>query len=434
MKAIFLIPRRGLLLCLFLLSIAGAAQAQKVVDLRSFTVLPKLPVAPDTLALLLVEFDDVTHAGYDSAGIRIPYSRVHRWRDFYNMMAARGLYFTERTGMRSPEGEPVFGSFVDYFAEMSRGKYVPVVQILNDSTAAGLPRWIPLGAPKTAYFGAANWDKLYAHAKAAATAHGLDVRITPQRRLALIYAGNRRGKGAKLFGVCDSRPLPEFFFSSERWTFTGGANDYDEARHARLSHMGPFCHEMNHMLGEMHHDVSLWDMMGNGHKNSVDGGFGNCPAPISPWFRAQLGWLALHEMPCNRSVTLKYGDDRRNYFLWKVPQQGFALLFEYRRYHRGYDRGLPGRAAGEAGGLLIWRISGGYSDLLEADGRSGEDNAVRDIFRVPSARADSSREVLAARQPLPLSRLTRLHKPVPGLAVEILQQRGDTLKMRVQCP
>ncbi|MDZ7267081.1 MAG: hypothetical protein ONB48_05070 [candidate division KSB1 bacterium] len=414
--------------------IATAGHAQKMVDLQRFAGLPRLPIAPDTLALLLVEFDDVTHAWYDSAGVRIPFDRVYRWRDFHNMMASRGCYFTEHTGMRSPEGEPVFGSFVDYFADMSGGKYVPVVQILNDSTADGLPRWLPLGARKTAYFGAANWDKLYQHARQAAARHGLDVRITPQRRMVIIYAGNRRGKGARLFGVCDARPLPEFFFSSERWTFTGGANDYDEARHARLSHMGPFCHEMNHMLGEMHHDVALWDMMGNGHKNSVAGGFGNCPAPLNPWFRARLGWLALHEMPCNRRVTLVYGDARHNFYLWQVPQQGFALLFEHRRYHRGYDRGLPGRAAGEAGGLLIWRISGGSSDLLEADGRSGEDNAVHDIFRVTSAPADTTRDLLLRRRPLPLASLTRLHKQVPGLAVEILQQRGDTLKLRVKCP
>lgn len=422
-----------LLHVLLILAIADA-RAQKPVVMAEMGNLPVLPVAPDTLAVILVEFDEVTHAWYDSAGVRIPFDRVYRWRDYYNMMASRGYYLTERTGVRSPEGEPVFGSLVDYFEDMSNGKYFPFVQILNDSTPGGLPQWIPLGAPKTSYFGAQNWNKLYRHAKQHAAARGYDVRITPQRRLLIIYAGNRRGKGAKLFGVCDARALPEYFFSSERWTFTGGANDYDEARHARLSHIGPFCHELNHMLGEHHHDVHLWDMMGNGHKNSVEAGFGNCPAPIDPWFRAQLGWLTVHEMPCNRDVDLVYGDDDRNYYLWRDPLQAVTLLFEHRRYHRGYDRGLPGRRLGEAGGLLIWKINGRYSDLIEADGHAGEDSPERDIFRLQISKRDTTRDALPRRKPVPLNRLMRLPAKTQNFMLDIREQRGDVLKLRVRCP
>lgn len=425
---------RTFLTHIMLIWACGCAWAQKPVVLASMGNLPVLPVAPDTLALILVEFEEVTHAWYDSAGVRIPFDRIYRWRDFYNMMASRGYYITERTGARSPEGEPVFGSLVDYFEDMSKGKYVPFVQILNDSTPEGLPQWIPLGAKKTSYFGAQNWNKLYRHAKAQAAALGYDMRITPQRRLVIIHAGNRRGKGAKLFGVCDARALPEYFFSSERWTFTGGPNDYDEARHARLSHMGPFCHELNHMLGEHHHDVHLWDMMGNGHKNSVDAGFGNCPAPIDPWFRAQLGWLTLHEMPCNRVIDLVYGDDDRNYYLWRDPQQTVTLLFEHRRYHRGYDRGLHGRRISDAGGLLIWKINGRYSDLIEADGHAGEESPERDIFRLQTSKTDTTREALPRRKPVPINRLMRLPAKTQGFMLDLRQQRGDLLQLRVRCP
>jgi hypothetical protein len=157
---------------------ALCAQSHRAISVQEYRQLPALPVAPDTVAVLLVEFDDVTHASFDSAGRRVPFDRVHRWRDFHNLLATRDFYSTERTGTRSPEGEPVFGSFRDYFHDMSNGCYTPVVEIINDSTAEGIPRWVPLKSNKTQYFSTMrNWEAMYLRAVEQATLLGYDAHV-----------------------------------------------------------------------------------------------------------------------------------------------------------------------------------------------------------------------------------------------------------------
>jgi len=421
--------RAGTLLFLCLSCLELMAQTPHAFSVKNLANLPSLPIAPDTLAIFLVEFEDVTHAGFDSAGYQVPFNRVYRWRDFYNMFATRNFYHTDRTGIRSPDGEPVFGSFLDYFAAMSNGLCVPAVQIMNDSTAEGLPEWIQLGTKKTDYFGSVRkWEMLYHHTVEKAGALGYDVRVTPQRRLWIIFAGNRRGKGAKLFGYCDYKPMARFFLAPERWTYTAGANDYDEARQARLAHIGVHCHEFAHMLGARHHYVYLWDMMGNGQKNRVKGGFGNCPAPINPWFRGRRGWLDLQPLECGQPVELIYGNSSRNYYIWSTPDSSRFILFEHRQYTKGFDRGLPGHEQGLSGGLLIWKINRDFVDLIEADGSGGEGNAEYDIFRTAVETTNTTpRHLGAADIPVIVTGSTVLR-------VEHVRSEGDTLEIVVKCP
>ena len=75
---------------------------------------------PTTLAVILVEFPDVTHEGfYDGSGNGVEFRTIHTWRDFWNMLASDGYYVTpdpddQRSQPCPPGREPVFGSLREY--------------------------------------------------------------------------------------------------------------------------------------------------------------------------------------------------------------------------------------------------------------------------------------------------------------------------------
>ena len=339
---------------------------------------------PDTLAIILVEFTDVKHDSFMSSDSMVPYDNKYKWLDFYNMLVRRDYYETPDPNNpssipRSPDNEPVYGSFTDYFDDMSNGRYNITVIIENDSTADGYPVWAQMQETKT-YFASKSYTVFFDSAKAAAQRAGLDTRTSAQRRVCFVYAGNRWDSIAPRA----DRIGGDWMRVHERWKFP-----YDEEhKDDRLTHIGMYCHEFAHLLGARHHGkgAARWSIMGNGQKNSAGGGsFGNCPDPINPWQRYRWGWLRINRIPGDVSRTIVYGDTLNNYFVWGVSSDTF--LVENRQFTQGFDRGLPGHDTYQYGGLLIWNIlgtgnGGATIDLIEADGITGEGGVVADdIFR-----------------------------------------------------
>jgi len=96
---------------------------------------PSSVTKPTTMKVVLVQFTDVKWDGFiDTLGDWQPYNKVHTLADFEALLASDGTYNDENS-----DGEPVHGSFRDYFWDMSKQTYRPDVIILNEGS--GYPTW-----------------------------------------------------------------------------------------------------------------------------------------------------------------------------------------------------------------------------------------------------------------------------------------------------
>ena len=184
---------------------------------------------PTTLAVILVEFTDVKHDSFldPSTGTMTPFDTVYTWQDFYNMLASDNYYITldpfdPLSQPRSPDNEPVFGSLRDYFYNMSNGAYRPIIEILNDMIAPNQPpEWYMMPHTKQYYISLDPYNRgnsfgpLTNDAIALASADSKNVTRNANRRICVIYAGNKRdGLSAWAYQGSDR------YMAFERWKHT----------------------------------------------------------------------------------------------------------------------------------------------------------------------------------------------------------------------
>ncbi len=354
---------------------------------------------PTTLAVILAEFPDVTHERYaKSPGDTVNFLKVYTWQNFYDMLASDTVYFSP--GHVSPDSEAVFGSLRDYFGNMSNETYRPTIEILNDKTSGNPnlpPQWFMLPHTKTYYdgLGLGSFGALTNDAMALAQSAGKDVTRNSNRRICVIYAGNRRTNinGAAYLGG-------DRYLMFERWKFAEPLRYTVEYQDAPFTHMGAHVHEFAHVRGFHHATTNRWGPLGDGQKNGPSGSsFGACPAPIEPWFRSLDGWVTLTPITGDSDdADLVYDGVPNNYIINLTRSsdgQAESFLIENRQFTSGYDRWLPGANGGTGGpgGLLIWNIKGSNPevanavDLSEADNDPANDptSLPYDIFRPDGA-------------------------------------------------
>lgn len=139
--------------------------------------------------------------------------------------------------------------------------------------------------------------------------------------------------------------------------------------------IGSYCHEMGHQyglfecyasVGSQYTGVGIWNLMGFGclldpqYKN--ESGLATCPAELSPWEKATLGFITPDktdfssrvELPPietdNIAIQILDNLNGYDYLTNKSNSYGECFLLEYRRNDTKFGRGLPGE------GLLIWHI------------------------------------------------------------------------------
>ncbi len=373
----------------------------------------------DTLSIVMVSFRDVRGDSFYQDGRWWGYKTRHRKIDFEHILNTFGYPISDQTPPvalehYAPNGDRLFAGLVDYFHILSQGQYQLTVTITNPFDEQGYPLWFQLPQEKS-FYSRRPFYEFIREAMAAAESNGVQLKPRRTNRICFVYTGNRWDTIPPQVDEVGGR----YMRVHERWQWP-----YDrESADAPLTHVGMYCHEYAHLLGAEHHRpsaVSLWDLMGNGQKNAFAGSFGNCPAPLNPWLRAQWGWLSLHECEGDAEISLIY-HTAEQYYLYQPVGTSHRLLLENRQYRQLFDCGLPGHDTHANGGLLIWKIGDGSSiDLIEADGNEGEMNAAEDVFRCHRG------EIIDI--PLPSQKDTSV---VVRLQILHVSADNDTIRVRV---
>ncbi len=352
---------------------------------------------PATLAVILVEFPDVTHEKYkDKDGVWQTFIKVYTWQNFHDMLASDNIYFSP--SRFSPDNEDVYGSLRDYCGNMSNETYRPTIEILNDKTSNDPnlpPVWFVLPHTKSYYDSLTSGTFLILtnDAIAAAQSAGKNVTTNANRRLNIVYAGNRRKNIGGTAFLGGSR-----YMLYERLKWTAQDSYKVEYQDAPFTHMGMHIHEFGHVRGFHHTKANRWCPMDDGQKNGPGPSFGACPAPFSPWFRKADNWVTQTLISGDlTNANLAYNGSPNHYKIeWiYVDNKLESLWIENRQFISGYDRYLPGANGGTGGpgGLLIWDILGSdvsadtAVNLIEADNTPINNFASmpNDIFRPTGA-------------------------------------------------
>lgn len=342
---------------------------------------------PDTLSFVLVAFSDVQGDSFSTESARHSFAQRHALDDFIHPLNSAGYYATPQpldpaSSPRAPNHEPVFGSLIDYFTEMSAGKYHLQTKILNPADEQGFPVWVRLANPKR-HYAHKSFAQFIADATQAGARMGLVITPSRHHKICWIYAGNRWNS---IPPQCDAIG-GSMMRVHERWMYP-----YDcEHTNAPLTPIGMYCHEYAHLLGAEHHRtgaVSLWDLMGNGQKNACSGTFGNLPAPLDPWRRHLWGWLNFRRVTGDSLSWTEEEITSQSAILWEISPT-LRFILDYRDFSTGFARSAPGGLLHNSPGLLLWHMHGhgaaeGEIDLVEADSTEGEMNAAGDIFRAGS--------------------------------------------------
>ena len=345
---------------------------------------PSYVTKPTTLKVVMVQFSDVKWDGFiDTSGEWRPYEKVHTLADFEALLASDGTYQNKNNS----DGEPVYGSFRDYFWDMSKHTYRPYVIILNEGS--GFPIWVQLTSSKLYYYHLgfpSGFYQFISDAKAAAVAqipgvNPSDLDPSTTVKICYIYAGNF-SPGINIATNYSEMAVPERNHANR---------DSLEYINDKIAHIGYFCHEFGHCMGYGHPDatVQYWALMRSGHKNG-SGGYGNIPASMNPWFLYKADWANLNlindYMPDTDLIYNTSSTVMNTYYVREFSGDR-RYIVENRQQGNTFDDGLPHAKEGLEGGILIWDIK--YSSLgsgtntikADNDGGSGMDNQAQDMFR-----------------------------------------------------
>ncbi|NIW44034.1 MAG: hypothetical protein GWN30_04475, partial [Gammaproteobacteria bacterium] len=360
----------GVLLFVVMLSMPSRLSADVLESGTSTSV-----VCPTTLKVIFIQFNDVRGDSFYTGTEWRGFTNRYKMSDFEDLLTTLGSY----TGSRGTDGEPVFGSYRDYFYENSRQSYSPTVQILNSTDAEGYPVWLELSGNKTTY----SKSGFISAANSAATAAGFDISTSTSVRRCYIYAGNIDPDIEVFANALNGHTM----VVPERMDKTN-QQEYPEVL---MTHMGYYSHEFGHLMGA-HHPVTSQHhaLMHSGHKAGTR--HANRPASMNPWFLYKSGWASLSFINSDMTnVSLTYNTSptiQSTFYIRKIPGTDECFLVENRQYSNTYDQSLPGAVAGLSGGLLIWNIDGdglnvGETDLVEADATAEEEatSMAHDMFR-----------------------------------------------------
>ncbi len=303
------------------------------------------------LGIICVEFPDVPHNEKIT---------VASWTD---SIFSQGTY----RGKNSATGQPVFGSFNDYYREVSCGAFHAEGKVFD---------WVKAGKKRADYNQGTNPTM-----KAVLLNEAMDLILARDGKEALdgydgfffLYAGER-------FPTTNRGSL----YWPHRSNFQRKTKDHEgRDKEVRTSYficpeggktmtgISVFCHEFGHMLGlpDLYarpenpgsEGVGVWCLMAN------ELGKGR-PQHMSAWCKEKLGWLkpAVIDPTDKQSLILApVESSATECFKVLIRRDASEYLLLENRQQRDFDTGLP------AAGLLIWRVVGDHPILEESHGIEG---------------------------------------------------------------
>jgi hypothetical protein len=350
------------------------------------------PGAPVVLriAVIFVEFQDFRH--YTGGTRPLGYLKA----DFDSMLFSHNWY---NVSQRHPEGDSLYGSFRDYWHQMSRGQFIVQGTFINPVDANSVPRWILLDHDRLSYAYHVNPYLLRNEGFQKAIDSSV---INPSEW------PDPRGYDKYIYVFAQNEP------AGYRITH-GGDRTFIQCpeRHGvelvgqnlvAFAHMGTYAHEFGHNLGFQDEYCSrgacgpysgntclfTYDLMAWGIYNGPDRK-GACPATLSPYYRIQKSWVTPIELWfTTTNFVAEY--DYNNPKIYKITPAGAQndehYLIETKLRH-GFDLYIPTSPDSfvyQPGTLLIWHhniSSECYDDAVRvthADNTADWGSFLTDLF------------------------------------------------------
>jgi M6 family metalloprotease-like protein len=316
------------------------------------------------VGIILIEFEDTTHytASYRPFG--------YTTADFDSMMFSYNYWIGLQGNELHPEEEAIFGSFRDYWHQMSRGKLKIEGRVVNpDNDENGVPDWLTADSTKYFYY-QGSLDTLADEAITKALNEDyIDTIHTNQPnyydKLVIVYAGNVKPSGslkvyADSYGgkyIQLAERIPPKLFTGSNWSFT---------------HIGVYLHEFGHNLGfydeyklvkivpEFNEYTSILNycLMSLGIYNGPLEK-GECPATLSPYYRLKKSWVSSDPIVENENdfeVEYDYNNPKFYRINPVYATNGEHYIIESRN-REGFDLYVPTNPSDtvdQPGRLLVW--------------------------------------------------------------------------------
>jgi len=351
------------------------------------------------IGIILIEFQDIKH--FKTTGIPSPRPNGYLKSDFENMMfSENGVWYDTTGSTPHPENEKIYGSFKDYWYQMSKAKLRVGGQVVNPEDINGVPEWLTADSSREYYANLPYLDRTLAYETIQkATALGL---ISENQgdsnyydKYCIIYAQYAIAAGALM--VNGDAINGRYHFLAER----SGPNLFGgNLSEKSFTHIGIYAHEFGHNIGfndeyegDGNHpsDLKYFCLMARGIYNGPERKSA-CPATLSPYYRILYGWLPqpilIDDDKENYLVEYDY-DNPRLYRINPIGLSDMHYLFEIRE-RQGFDTYIPeppGTYQNQSGTLLIWQhditSTTGYHDrirLKTADFSSTVQSQLEDFF------------------------------------------------------
>ncbi len=316
------------------------------------------------VGIILIEFTDTLHYRDTIPPSVRPYG--YTTADFDSMMFSYNYWIGAGISSPHPESEEVFGSFRDYWHQMSRGKLRIEGRVANPTDVNGVPKWLRANYNKQHYYDSGNWQELSNEAitKALDSLY-IDTTNTNSLnyfdKLVIVYAGVVRFKGALI--VNGHRLGGKYIQLAER-----SSKKLIEGAEWSFTHIGVYAHEFGHNIGlpdeysksfnYEYTDILNYCLMGYGIYNGPLEK-GECPATLSPYHRLNKSWVSAIPIENDTSdFIVEYDYDSPK--LYRIDPlnatNGEHYIIESRN-REGFDLYTPSDPADtvdQPGRLLIW--------------------------------------------------------------------------------
>ncbi len=337
----------------------------------STTALP----APSSLhvGVILVQFSD-WQTNVDARGSHCfihGFDNDYTYQEFNRHLFSQDIYTSP--SIKTHDEEDVFGSMRDFYDENSFGKFTLTGEILNDTTAAGIPIWVTISQTKPfrASLGITSQNARTLLDLALAADPSLS--IAGFDRIIMIYAGIESG-GRNALTPSTQNP--------ERFVYQVG--EKTGLPYGRTGTVGTFygigthSHEFGHLLGlpdlktggSHPRGLGEFALMAVGNKGFLNGvhdapdkgGF-HAPAHMCGWSKLSLGW-AVQENLTEGNMTFPHFEEDDQVCVFFINdndhadwEEGEFFILENRRPTftngaRTFDGDM--QIPGQTGGLVIF--------------------------------------------------------------------------------
>jgi M6 family metalloprotease-like protein len=330
--------------------------AQKQAEVQGQSVALKV-------GIILIEFADTSH--YRNSQINRPDGYLTM--DFDSLMFSYNYWYEPDPQPESPhpENEAVFGSFRDYWDQISRGKLKIIGKVVNpDNDSNGVPDWLKASGTRQ-YYSLFGGHILAQEAYDSALASGyISEEPTDSNyydNFAVVYA---------LEAIMSIRPggflNRNIFYLAER----SGPNLFGGSPQEKsFSHIGTYLHEFGHNLGfydeyigwteDGETDLYNFCLMAWGCYNGPDRKAA-CPSTLSPFYRIDKTWVTPDTLTADTNnfvVQYDYGNPK----LYRINPIEATYDEHYiieTRNRDGFDLYIPSDPAdtvNQPGQLIVWQ-------------------------------------------------------------------------------